>query len=159
MNKIDLKQKLETREQIDTYVDTLTNSIISATKEAVPLADGKIRDQYVSNVTKKLIEEKHKAYRKWRKTSTEMEKKHYYKTRELLSNSIRNDRIERSTTLVSILSAKKMQSAKVWNTVKKFYNKRINDPIRANLYIKIQQQIMIKKKPIYLQDILKMKYL
>lgn len=137
LNKIDLKQKLETREQIVTYADTLINSIISATKEAVPLADEKIRNIKVSKATKKLIEEKHKAYRKWRKTSTEMDKKHYYKTRELLSNSLRNDRIERLTTLMSTLSAKKMQSAKVWNTVTNFTTKEQNNPIRAKLHIKI----------------------
>ena len=91
-----------------------------------------------------------------------MEKKHYYKTRELLSNSIRNDRIERLTTLMSTLSAKKMQSAKVWNTVKKFHNKRTkqsysgqliyqnttanNDQEKANLFARhFENEIFISK--------------
>ncbi|CAF4954427.1 unnamed protein product, partial [Rotaria sp. Silwood1] len=45
LNKMDLKQKLETEEHIDTYVAALTESIVLATKEAVPLADEKIRRQ------------------------------------------------------------------------------------------------------------------
>jgi hypothetical protein len=162
LEKIDLKQKLETEEHIETYAAALTKNIVLATKEAVPPADGKIRNKKVSKVTKKLIEDKHKAYRKWRKTKDEIDKKHYYKTRDLLLNSLRNDRIEKLTAVMSTLSAKKMQSAKVWNTVKKFHNKRTkqsysgqliyqntianNDQEKANLFARyFENEIFISK--------------
>ncbi|CAF4095234.1 unnamed protein product [Adineta steineri] len=163
LNKIDLKQKLETKEHIDTYTVALTNCITLAMKEAMPLANGKIRNNNVSEVTKKLIEEKHKVYRKWRKTTNEIDKKHYYKIRELVSNSIRNDRIEKLTAIMSTLSAKKMQSAGVWNTVKKFHNKRTkqsysgqliyqnttanNDQEKANVFARYFENEIFVSKP------------
>jgi hypothetical protein len=124
LSQIDIKQTIETAQQIDSYVEALTNCITLATKSAIPQSNGTLKNLKISTRTKKLIEGKHRAYRQWRKTNNDLDKKEYYNKRLLLANSLRNDRIERLNKIMSSLSKNKMHSSKVWATVRKFYNKR-----------------------------------
>jgi len=163
LNGIDLKQTIKTVQQIDSYAATLTKCITSATKSAIPLSHGTIKHFKISNVTKKLIEYKHRAYRQWRKTNNDLDKKDYYNKRELVANSLRNDRIERLKQLMSSLSANKMHSSKVWATVRKYHNKRTKqsytgeliyqnvtantDYEKANLFAKYFENEIFVEKP------------
>ncbi|CAF2981077.1 unnamed protein product [Rotaria sp. Silwood2] len=125
LNKINVNQKVTNAHQIEIYVKELTESIVSATKTAIPLTNGQIKNFCISKITKNLIESKHRAFRQWKKTNKDADKKEYYNMKQLLNNSLRNDRIERLNRTMASLSANKMNSSKVWATVRKFYNKRM----------------------------------
>ncbi|CAF3235559.1 unnamed protein product [Rotaria sp. Silwood2] len=125
LNKINVNQKVTNAHQIEIYVKELTESIVSATKTAIPLTNGQIKNFCISKITKNLIESKHRAFRQWKKTNKDADKKEYYNMKQLLNNSLRNDRIERLNRTMTSLSANKMNSSKVWATVRKFYNKRM----------------------------------
>jgi hypothetical protein len=124
LNKIDIDVKITTAQQIETYATLLTESIVTATRSSIPIKNGTLTSSKISNVTKKLIESKHQAYRQWRKANNENDKKEYYNRRALLANSLRNDRIERLKQIMMSLSPRKMHSSKVWATVRKYHNKR-----------------------------------
>ncbi|CAF4249483.1 unnamed protein product [Rotaria sp. Silwood2] len=133
LSKIDLKQTITTTQQIETYATALTESIVLATKAAIPPVNETIKNFKISKVTKNLIENKHRAYRHWKKTNNDADKKDFYKKRELLNNSLRNDRIDRLNRTMSSLCANKMNSSKVWAAVRKFYNKRTKQSYTGEL--------------------------
>ncbi|CAF3666025.1 unnamed protein product [Rotaria sp. Silwood1] len=133
LSKIDLKQTITTTQQIETYATALTESIVLATKAAIPSVNETIKSFKISKVTKNLIENKHRAYRQWKKTNNDADKKDFYKKRELLNNSLRNDRIDRLNRTMSSLCANKMNSSKVWAAVRKFYNRRTKQSYTGEL--------------------------
>ncbi|CAF4455321.1 unnamed protein product [Rotaria sp. Silwood2] len=110
---------------IEEYTSFITNSITSATQEAIPTSKQLNTNIKLSEATKHLIQLKHKTYRKWKKTGEDSEKQQYYKYKVLLTNSLRNDRKNNFNTLMSSLCQRKMYSDSVWLTVRKFHNKRI----------------------------------
>ena len=110
---------------IEDYASFITDSITSATQDAIPTTK-LINSSYVpSEATKRLIKLKHQAYRRWKKNEDDLEKKLYYNNKVLLTNSLRNDRKYNFNKLMSSLCQKKMYSASVWFTVRKFHNKRV----------------------------------
>ncbi|CAF3788437.1 unnamed protein product [Rotaria sp. Silwood1] len=125
LSKIDQKKTITTVEQIETYVLALTECIATATKTAIPLTNGILKNFQISKTTKKLIECKHRAFRKWRRTNNDNDKKEYYNSRALLANALRNERIEKMNQIMSSLRENKMSSDKVWAAVRKFHNKRM----------------------------------
>lgn len=125
LKNIELNQNISNAQQIEIYVEKLTESIMLATKSTIPLTNDKIKNFKISKITKKLIESKHRAFRQWKKTKSNTDKEEFYKTKQLLNNSLRNDRIERLNKTMASLCANKMNSSKVWATVRKFYNKRM----------------------------------
>ncbi|CAF0992964.1 unnamed protein product [Adineta steineri] len=133
LSKIDEKQTITTTQQIEKYTTDLTESIILAMEAAIPPTNNTIKNYKISRVTKKLIENKHRAYRQWKKTNNDADKKDYYNKRELLNNSLRNDRIDRLNSTMSALRANKMNSSQVWAAVRKFYNKRTKQSYTGEL--------------------------
>jgi ribosomal protein L17 len=134
LDKIDIKQTITTKQQIESYAATITKCITLATKAAIPPANESLKTLKISKATKKLIQDKHRAYRQWRKTNKDTDKKEYYNNRrELLANSLRNDRIGRLNQMMSSLCANKMHSTKVWATVRKFHNKRTKQSYAGEL--------------------------
>lgn len=125
LSKMNINQNIANVHQIETYVKELTESINLATQAAIPLTNGNIKNFQISKITKNLIERKHRAFRKWKKTNNETDKTEYYNTKQLVNNSLHNDRIERLNRTMDSLSANKMNSSKVWARVRKFYNKRM----------------------------------
>jgi hypothetical protein len=59
LNKIDIDVKITTAQQIETYVELLTESIVTATRSSIRTKNGTLSSSKISNVTKKLIESKH----------------------------------------------------------------------------------------------------
>ena len=110
---------------IEDYTAFITNSITSATQEAIPTSKQMNTSYTPSEATKHLIKLKHQAYRRWKKSGEYTEKQQYYNTKILLTNSLRNDRKHNFNKLMSSLCQKKMYSESVWLTVRKFHNKRI----------------------------------
>ncbi|CAF3313020.1 unnamed protein product [Rotaria sp. Silwood2] len=125
LSKIDQKKTISTPENIESYASALTECIAIATKSAIPSTNETLKNFKISKTTKKLIECKHRAFRKWRRTNTENDKKEYYNSRELVANALRNERIEKMNQLMASLRENKMSSNKVWATVRKFHNKRM----------------------------------
>ncbi|CAF3026369.1 unnamed protein product, partial [Rotaria sp. Silwood2] len=116
---------LNTTADIEEYKSFITDSITLATQQTIPTSK-QINSRYApSEATKRLIKFKHQAYRRWKKNGDDYEKKQYYISKVLLSNSLRNDRKNNFNKLMSSLCQKKMYSASVWFTVRKFYNKRV----------------------------------
>ncbi|CAF4485708.1 unnamed protein product [Rotaria socialis] len=124
LSNIDRTKTITTVEEIESYATTLTECISSATKLSIPPTKDRLTNFPISTTTKNLIDRKHRAYRRWRKTMNENDKKEYYKSKELLTNALRNNRIEKMNQIMSSLSGSKMCSDKVWGTVRKFHNKR-----------------------------------
>ena len=110
---------------IEEYTSFITNSIMTATIEAIPPSKQTNTNNILSEASKNLIKQKHQAYRKWKKTRDDMDKHHYYIAKVLLTNSLRNDRRDKFNNLMSSLCQNRMYSDKVWLTVRRFYNKRI----------------------------------
>lgn len=110
---------------IEEYSSFITDSITSATQHAIPTSKQINTSYTTSEATKHLIKSKHQAYRRWKKSGQDQEKKHYYNTKVLLTNSLRNDRKNNFNKLMSSICQKKMFSASVWATVRKFHNKRV----------------------------------
>ncbi|CAF3278188.1 unnamed protein product [Rotaria sp. Silwood2] len=64
---------------IEEYTSFITNSITTATQEAIPTSKKLNTNIKLSEATKHLIQLKHKTYRKWKKTGEDSEKQQYYK--------------------------------------------------------------------------------
>ena len=109
---------------IEEYSSFITNSITLATQKAIPTSKQLNTSYTPSEVTKRLIALKHQAYRRWKKSGNHVDKQHYYNSKVLLTNSLRNDRRDNFNKLMSSLCQKNMYSESVWLTVKKFHNKR-----------------------------------
>ncbi|CAF4588463.1 unnamed protein product [Rotaria sp. Silwood2] len=118
---------------IEEYTSFITNSITSATQEAIPTSKQLNTNIKLSEATKHLIQLKHKTYRKWKKTGEDSEKQQYYNYKVLLTNSLKNDRKNNFNKLMSSLCQKKMYSDAVWLTVRKFHNKRIEQTHSYNV--------------------------
>ncbi|CAF1527231.1 unnamed protein product [Adineta ricciae] len=116
---------LDSTLDIEEYTTFITNSIIEATQEDIPRTKQTAREYIPSEVSKSLIKQKHQAYQRWKKTGADIDKRQYYNSKILLSNSLRNDKRNNFSKLMSSLCHKKMYSDKVWLTVRKFHNKRI----------------------------------
>ena len=163
LNKWNGNNSINTNLDIERYNDFLTECLTSATLEAVPISETIIKRYSPSEATRRLIATKHQAYRKWKKNNDENDKKDYYRAKILLSNSIRNDKRNNLQKLMSSLCQKKMYSASVWFTVRKFHNKRVkqsypksityNDKIattdneKANLFAEYFQKEVYKEAP------------
>jgi hypothetical protein len=110
---------------IEEYTTFITKCLTTATNEAVRTNTHRISTFSVSEATKRLIQLKHQAYRRWKKTAEQEDKQRYYNHKLLLTNSLRNDRRSYFKQLMSSLCQKQMYSDAVWLTVRKFHNKRI----------------------------------
>jgi hypothetical protein len=117
--------RLDTTSDIEEYTSFITNSILVATKEAIPPSKPTNTSYTLSEASKNLIKQKHQAYRKWKKTRDNMDKHHYYISKVLLTNSLRNDRRDKFNKFMSSLCQNRMYSDKVWHTVRRFHSKRI----------------------------------
>ncbi|CAF4395004.1 unnamed protein product, partial [Adineta steineri] len=60
-------------------------------------------------------------------------KNQYYRTREQLTLSLRNDRIARLKRIFHALTTKQMNTGKVWALIRKYHNKRIRQKITSVL--------------------------
>ncbi|CAF1266145.1 unnamed protein product [Rotaria magnacalcarata] len=118
---------------IEDYSMFITNSIMLATKEAVPTPTPTNKSYPLSEASKSLITLKHQAYRRWKRTGDNTGKRQYYNSKILLTNSLRNDRRDNLNKLMSSLCHKKMYSDKVWLTVCKFHSKRIKQTFTCNM--------------------------
>jgi exonuclease III len=116
---------LNSASDIEEYTSFITNSITSATQQTIPTSKQISTNYAPSEATLRLIKIKHQAYRRWKKSGDDLEKKLYYYNKVLLTNSLRNDRKNNFNKLMSSLCQKKMYSASVWFTVRKFHNKRV----------------------------------
>ena len=114
-----------TTDDIETYSEFVTQCITAATTQAIPTTRQISTNYNASETTKRLIKQKHQAYRHWKKTAHTADKQQYYKAKVLLVNSIRNDKKNNFTNLMSSLCQRKMYSDAVWHTVRKLHNKRI----------------------------------
>jgi hypothetical protein len=110
---------------IEEYTTFITKSVNAATQEAIPTAKQTNVKYTVSDTSQRLIQQKHHAYRKWKKYGEDIDKEHYYTVKVLLTNSLRNDKQNHFQHLTKSLCQKKMHSMSVWMTVRKFHNKRI----------------------------------
>ncbi|CAF3018287.1 unnamed protein product [Rotaria sp. Silwood2] len=124
-------RRLDSALDIEEYTSFITNSILVATREAIPLSKQTNTRPMISEASKNLIKLKHQAYRRWKKTGNHLDKHQYYNFKVLLTNSLRNDRKDNLNKLMSSLCQKKMYSDKVWLTVRKFHNKRIKQTLSS----------------------------
>ena len=92
-----------------------------ATRASVPQGTGKIKPE-ISHITKRLINMKHQLYRSWRKTGEG--KSEYYRARDQVALSLRNDRLNRLRRTIHALTTKKMNTGRVWAVIRKYHNKR-----------------------------------
>jgi hypothetical protein len=100
-----------------------------ATKQAIPETKQITTNVCLSETFKRLIADKHRAYRKWKKHKNNDEKVQFYRVKLLLENSLRNDRKQRYKELMSSLGDRKMCSEATWRTVRKFHNKRVKQAL------------------------------
>lgn len=112
-------------DDIEKYTEFVTQCITAATTQAIPTTRQIGTNYIASEITKRLIKQKHQAYRQWKRTTHPADKQQYYKAKVLLDNSIRNDKKNSFNNLMSSLCQRKMYSDAVWHTVRKFHNKRI----------------------------------
>ena len=117
--------RLDSPLDIEDHTSFITKSILVATQEAIPPCKQKNAIFRPSETSKNLIKQKHQAYRRWKKTGSDIDKHQYYISKVLPTNSLRNDRRNNFNKLMSSLCHNKMYSDKVWLTVRKFHNKRI----------------------------------
>ena len=118
-------RRLDSTLDIEEYTSFVTNSILVATQEAIPQMKQTTTSYSLSEASNSLIKHKHQAYRRWKKTGNYNDKHHYYNSKVLLTNSLRNDKRNNLNKLMSSLCQKKMYSDAVWRTVRKFHNQRI----------------------------------
>jgi hypothetical protein len=97
---------------------------VAASKTAIKAARPSLKYIEPNETTKMLIKAKHRAYRQWKKSKMDGDQKYYYNCKALLSNALRNQRIDRFNKLMSSLSQRKMHSTSVWAVVRKYHNKR-----------------------------------
>ena len=115
---------LRTPENIEVYRKFITGCMNKAAEAATSPVEHSLKRELPNEITKRLIGQKHQAYRQWKKSNLDAAKAHYYKLKVLVSNALRNQRIERFKKLMESLCAKQMNSSKIWKTVRKFHNKR-----------------------------------
>ncbi|CAF4326292.1 unnamed protein product [Rotaria magnacalcarata] len=118
---------------IEDYSMFIANSIMLATQEAVPTSTSTSKSYALSEASKSLIKLKHQAYRRWKRTGDNIDKRQYYNSKILLTNSLRNDRRDNLNKLMSSLCHKKMYSDKVWLTVRKFHCKRVKQTFTSSM--------------------------
>ncbi|CAF1502030.1 unnamed protein product, partial [Rotaria sp. Silwood1] len=70
---------INSESDIEEYTSFITNSITTATQEAILTSKKLNTNIKLSEATKHLIQLKHKTYRKWKKTGEDSEKQQYYK--------------------------------------------------------------------------------
>ncbi len=127
-------RQVDTALEIEEYNKFITNSLLLATKEAIPQTKEETNTQIqISEASKRLIKLKHQAYRRWKKSGNIIHKQQYYQAKELLTNSLRNDRRNSFNKLMSSLCHNRMYSNAVWRTVRKFHNKRIKQNIASTI--------------------------
>lgn len=129
----DNDRRLETAMEIEEYNDFITNSLLLATKEAIPRAKDVNTSLQISEASKHLITLKHQAYRRWKKYGDITDKYQYYRAKDLLNNSLINDRRNSFNKLMSTLRLHRMYSNVVWRTVRKFHNKRVKQSIASTM--------------------------
>ncbi|CAF1500999.1 unnamed protein product [Adineta ricciae] len=120
-----MDRRLNSTLHLEEYTKFITKSTLVATQEDIPRIKQRITSYSPSEVSKNLIQLKHQACRRWRKTRDDVDKHQYYKSKVLLTNSLGNDRRNKFNKLMSSLCQKKMYPDAVWRTVRKFHNKRI----------------------------------
>ena len=120
----DSQKQPQTKEEIESYSEFVTSSIVEAAKDAIAPPNPTPKPIEPNAITKKLILQKHHAYRQWKKNNSDAEKQQYYRCKTLVANALRNERITRFNQLMKTLSTKKMNSGQVWATVKRYHNKR-----------------------------------
>jgi len=118
-------RRLDSTLDIEEYTSFISNSIMVAAEDSIPKLKQTNTTFSPSEASTRLIKQKHQAYRRWKKTGDYMDKRQYYISKVLLTNSLRNDRRNNINKLMSSLCQKKMYSDAVWRTVRKFHNKRI----------------------------------
>ncbi|CAF1247420.1 unnamed protein product [Rotaria sp. Silwood1] len=101
-----------------------------AARVATPQSIGKISIE-ISSITKHLITIKHQLYRSWKKNG--VGKSQYYRARDSLALSLRNDRIARLRRTIHALTTKKMNTGKVWALIRKYHTKRIKQQFTSTL--------------------------
>lgn len=121
----DMPLGIEPTEDIEEYAVFIRKCIVAATHEAIPQNKQTNTIFTPSETSSNLIKDKHQAYRRWKKTGNEADKRRFYNSKVLLTNSLRSDRRNSFNKLMSLLCQKKMYSDKVWLTVHKFHNKHI----------------------------------
>ena len=84
----DLNRPLVTTNDIDEYANFISENVVMAARMAIPQNTGKIKIE-ISPITKHLISIKHQLYRNWKKTG--VGKSQYYRARDQLALSLRND--------------------------------------------------------------------
>ncbi|CAF3691628.1 unnamed protein product [Rotaria sp. Silwood1] len=126
----DMNHKLVSANDIDEYANFISESIVAAARSAIPQSSGKIKIE-ISPVTKHLINLKHQFYRSWKQHG--IGKSQYYRTREQLTLSLRNDRIARLKKICHTLTTKQMNTGKVWALIRKYHNKRTKQKITSVL--------------------------
>jgi hypothetical protein len=125
LNAWDISRQIDSPLGIEEYTAFITDSVNAASQEAIPTTQQTDVNYAVSDVSKRLIAQKHQAYRRWKKNGEDMDKKHYYTVKVLLTNSLHNDRQNHLKSLMKSLCQKKMYAVSVWTTVRRFHNKRI----------------------------------
>ncbi|CAF4919309.1 unnamed protein product [Rotaria socialis] len=118
---------------IEDYSMFITDSIMLATKEAVPTSTPTSKSYALSEAFKSLITLKHQAYRRWKRAGDNIDKRQYYNSKILLTNSLRNDRRDNLSKLMSSLCHKKMYSDKVLLIVRKFHSKRVKQTFTSSM--------------------------
>ena len=131
--KWDDNRLINTNLEIEEYSQFITNSILLATKDAIPPMKQLNTFINVSDTSKSLITFKHQAYRKWKKSGNITDKQKYYKAKDLLTNSLYNDKRNSYKKLMSSLCQRRMYSNEVWRTVRKFHNKRTKQTFTCNM--------------------------
>lgn len=115
---------INTTPKIEEYNMFITNSLLEATHASIPKLKQATSSYTISEATRSLINLKHHHYRRWKKYDQDADKQLYYKYKLLLANSLRNDRKDHYSKLMSSLCQKKMYSESVWLTVRKFHQKK-----------------------------------
>lgn len=126
-------KEVETIKDLINYNSFITQCILEATEMAVPTPEQFKRSQQIkpSTETLRLIEEKHRNYRRLTKDkNNSLVRAEFYRSRRLVRNSLSNDSTTSFKKLLSTLSAPKMNSQRVWSTVNRFHGKRISREIK-----------------------------
>lgn len=126
-------RQIHTTLDIEEYNEFITNSILLATKEAIPPQKQLNTNYDLSEASKSLITLKHQAYRRWKKSGNINDKQKYYNAKDLLTNSLKNDKRNSFNKLMSSLCQKRMYSNAVWRTVRKFHNKRTKQTFTCSI--------------------------
>lgn len=137
---------LDTPQAIEEYNSFITNCLMTASKQAIPLSKQLNTSPVISEASKNLIALKHQTYRRWKKSSKENDKRQFYRAKDLLTNSLRNDKRNSFIKLMSTLCQNRMYSNAVWRTVRKFHNKRVKQSSASSLNYKGKAATKDKEK-------------